>query len=148
MKKSGSDEKRKKELHNLLIEEKIKLLADVRKAMRDNLDQDMRLSFEISQDNLDKSVEELIKHIDATIIGHKSEEIDLIDEALMKLEGGNYGICEECGCNIPVKRLRVVPFASHCVMCQHKIDQKKEESYWEEPVEVFKDSNDFSSEDE
>ena len=112
--------------------------------MKDNLEDDVRLSFEVCQDNADKSVDELLKHVNAAIIGNRSEEIDRIDEALRKFEEGTYGVCEECGCDIPVKRLEIVPFAIRCVVCQNEIDRKKEkESYGEAKGDMSEDSDDY-----
>ncbi len=46
-----------------------------------------------------------------------------IDEALMKLREGSYGVCEDCGSEISAERLRVMPFAIFCRDCQEKREQ-------------------------
>ena len=43
--------------------------------------------------------------------------LDLIDEALVRIKEGTYGICEDCGKPIPKVRLNVLPFAANCVQC-------------------------------
>jgi len=116
-------EERNAQLKNILISKKLGLLADVKKSIGDRLDEDVRLTFDILKDNPDKSVHELLKHVDARIIGNKSEEVDNIDAALHKLKDGTYGVCEECGEEIPLKRLEAVPSASYCVFCQNQIDK-------------------------
>ena len=121
------NENRDRELKKLLVNKKLGLLAEVKKDMGDKLEENVRLSFDILKDNPDKSVHELLKHVDARIIGNKSEEIDDIDAALYKLDDGTYGVCEECGESIPVKRLEVVPSASYCVNCQSEIDRKNKD---------------------
>lgn len=45
------------------------------------------------------------------------EELYKIDDALTKMDEGDYGICEGCGRRIAVKRLQAVPWARHCVRC-------------------------------
>lgn len=40
-----------------------------------------------------------------------------IDKALMRMEEGSYGICENCGDKINEQRLDVVPFANLCIKC-------------------------------
>ncbi len=115
---------RDRELRELLIKKKLGLLAEVKKAMGEKLDDDVRMTFDLLKDNPDKSVDELLKYVNARIIGNRSEEIDDIDSALNKLNEGMYGICEECGDDIPIKRLEVVPAALYCVPCQHEIDRK------------------------
>ena len=40
-----------------------------------------------------------------------------IEEALLRIEGGTYGICEGNGEPIPKVRLRAIPWARYCVKC-------------------------------
>ncbi len=47
-----------------------------------------------------------------------------IDSALERIEDGSYGICEECGCDINKKRLKVLPFARYCVACQEELEKQ------------------------
>jgi len=41
-----------------------------------------------------------------------------IEEALLRIDEGTYGTCEDCGEEIAVGRLNAVPFALRCVECQ------------------------------
>ena len=41
-----------------------------------------------------------------------------IDRALAKIDGGNYGVCEQCAQPIPHARLKALPYASLCVACK------------------------------
>jgi DnaK suppressor protein len=41
-----------------------------------------------------------------------------LDEALARIEAGTYGICEECGGKIPVKRLEAYLSAELCINCK------------------------------
>jgi DnaK suppressor protein len=45
-----------------------------------------------------------------------------IDEALLRLDEGTYGICEDCGREISEGRLKAVPFARRCIQCQAKAE--------------------------
>ena len=44
-------------------------------------------------------------------------EIAEIDAALLRIDDGDYGMCEDCDEDIPVQRLRALPFARLCVDC-------------------------------
>ena len=44
--------------------------------------------------------------------------LNLIDEALERIEEGKYTKCAHCGEALPDKRLDAVPWARHCVRCQ------------------------------
>ena len=41
-------------------------------------------------------------------------EIEAIELALRKIDGGKYGFCEECGQSILLKRLQALPWARLC----------------------------------
>ena len=49
------------------------------------------------------------------------EEVRLIDEALIRIEKGEYGVCAECGEKISKKRLQVRPYSIMCVECQQRV---------------------------
>ena len=51
-------------------------------------------------------------------------KLRLVEEAIEKIDEGQYGICLECEELISEERLTVVPFASHCVDCLEKIEKK------------------------
>lgn len=48
-------------------------------------------------------------------------QLRLIEEALDRLDSGDYGICLACEEPIPSKRLRAVCWARYCVACQDTI---------------------------
>jgi DnaK suppressor protein len=48
----------------------------------------------------------------------KSETLNKINDALARLEAGNYGDCFDCGEEIAEKRLRALPFAVRCKECE------------------------------
>ena len=45
------------------------------------------------------------------------ELIQKIDDALLKMDEGRYGLCDACGKPISIKRLRAIPEARHCIGC-------------------------------
>lgn len=52
----------------------------------------------------------------------ENADIQLVDvkAALKRIDDGTYGICEDCGCEIPSDRLQANPSASHCIECARK----------------------------
>jgi RNA polymerase-binding transcription factor len=52
--------------------------------------------------------------------GQQRRELDEIADALIRLENNRFGLCESCGRAIPLKRLRAMPAARHCLDCQEK----------------------------
>ena len=45
-----------------------------------------------------------------------------IDNALQRIKAGEYGLCLECGIEIPEQRLQAVPYAEYCISCADKLE--------------------------
>lgn len=64
----------------------------------------------------------------ASKIARHRSRLRVIEEALLKIDEGTYGICDDCEMEIPVGRLNVMPFAVRCVDCQEKHEITSSES--------------------
>lgn len=65
-------------------------------------------------------------------LGQLSDGVDvleMIDEALQRLEDSEYGICLDCGEPIPRKRLEAKPYAKYCTKCKSKREAMDETFY-------------------
>ncbi|MGH8750684.1 MAG: RNA polymerase-binding protein DksA [Burkholderiales bacterium] len=51
--------------------------------------------------------------------------IKKIDETIAKIEGGDYGYCDNCGIEIGLKRLEARPTATLCIDCK-TLDELRE----------------------
>src|SRR5258705_11520336 len=51
------------------------------------------------------------------------ERANKLAEALERLRGGEYGVCEECGEAIAPARLRAMPEVTTCVRCQDRLER-------------------------
>ena len=47
----------------------------------------------------------------------RSTEATRLNAALARMDDGEFGYCEDCGEDIPVKRLELDPAATRCVSC-------------------------------
>ncbi|HVN91124.1 MAG TPA: TraR/DksA family transcriptional regulator [Candidatus Binataceae bacterium] len=61
----------------------------------------------------------------ASLIERAEFQLKAIDAAFSRLERGRYGLCEECGEEIPLVRLKLLPFAAFCVDCQTKRNRQR-----------------------
>jgi DnaK suppressor protein len=71
-----------------------------------------------AQGNVGREVDQALTNIDTA-------DLARIDHALEALEDGSYGLCAECGCNIPFERLKIEPQTQHCVACKSRWEQSK-----------------------
>lgn len=60
------------------------------------------------------------------LVNNEHERVLAIDDALLRLDGGSYGICESCHGCIEVPRLKALPFVRMCIACQ----SEKEKAAW------------------
>ena len=51
-----------------------------------------------------------------------------VEEALMRIQDGAYGICQECDEPISPKRLQALPWAKFCVRCQEMLAAMAEQA--------------------
>jgi DnaK suppressor protein len=54
------------------------------------------------------------------------EQLRMVEEALDRLNSGDYGVCLACERPIPAKRLEALPWARYCVTCQTQFTQQTE----------------------
>jgi DnaK suppressor protein len=52
-------------------------------------------------------------------------ELRQVEHALHRALAGTYGLCEDCGQQIPPRRLEVVPAATLCVRCQSRHESRR-----------------------
>jgi DnaK suppressor protein len=55
---------------------------------------------------------------DLALSAQARAEIEDIDNALARIDAGEYGVCQQCGKLIPRERLRALPQAALCVACK------------------------------
>jgi DnaK suppressor protein len=55
-------------------------------------------------------------------------QLRMIEEALDRIEAGDYGICLSCEEPIPAKRLEALPWAKFCVTCQQSIGSMQDDT--------------------
>jgi DnaK suppressor protein len=71
-------------------------------------------------DAVESSEADIQEDLEFALIQMKSETLNKIDDAITRLENGEYGYCFECGDEIAEKRLRALPFAVRCKDCEER----------------------------
>jgi len=78
---------------------------------------------EPSGDIYDQASSERDRELGLLLGDREREKLHNIDEALLRIHENEYGICEECDEEIPIGRLKVLPFARHCVKCKTDLEK-------------------------
>jgi DnaK suppressor protein len=62
---------------------------------------------------------------DLALRDRSSQQLELVDGALARLEDGTFGTCVRCGKPIAPARLDALPWAAHCIDCQAIVDRER-----------------------
>jgi DnaK suppressor protein len=63
------------------------------------------------------------QEFDLSMLEHQGQTLRQIDEALERIEGGTFGVCDSCGKQLRKGRLTAMPHARLCVGCQSEFEQ-------------------------
>ncbi|MBF0319024.1 MAG: TraR/DksA family transcriptional regulator [Nitrospirae bacterium] len=130
---SEAANERAKGIRKVLIQERQIILKEAKTEIGNFVKGDEKQLVEAALDDGDWSVVDVNEDIILQKLHHHKLKLNKIDEALRKLNEGSYGICDDCGIEISDARLKVLPFAVHCVECKEKrekIEQvEKEQSF-------------------
>lgn len=89
-----------------------------------------------AMDSADMSSHDVEQGMDYSLLEMKYEQYKDIADAFRKLETVSFGLCEECGEEIDIKRLEVNPLARFCIACKTRKEDferiQKEETRFKE----------------
>mgnify|MGYP002631643725 CR=1 FL=1 len=54
---------------------------------------------------------------DVAIHGQVAQQLAAVEQALARIEAGEFGVCPGCNQAIPIDRLNIIPWAATCVSC-------------------------------
>ncbi|RPJ07792.1 MAG: TraR/DksA family transcriptional regulator [Deltaproteobacteria bacterium] len=119
----------KKELDKKTLQRFKKILLKEREEIIGGVKQIFESSKEIGQDGIqdigDEAANIYTKQILLSLNENERLRLQEVDEALDRIENETYGICEECGGPIGLKRLEVRSVAKYCVPCKTKLEKTK-----------------------
>lgn len=110
---------------NLVLVKKLqKMRADILREIGDTISTERRAPQRDVGDFYDDAESEKGRQLSHLLSERDRIKLGQIDDAIEKIEDETYGICEECGCEIPKKRLNVLPFARCCIECQSDMERQ------------------------
>ena len=108
--------KKDKEFFKKYLTERLEELLN----QADNTVSGMTTPKENFPDPTDRAALEADRNFMLRIRDRESKLIKKIKQALERIENDTYGICESCGEEITVKRLKARPVTSQCIECKSK----------------------------
>lgn len=115
-------------MHERDLESFKHLLADRRKELLSDAERTvsrMTTGKENFPEPADRAALESDRNATLRIRDRERKLLAKIEEALERIDDGSYGICEACGEDISVERLRARPVTTLCIQC--KSDQEERE---------------------
>jgi DnaK suppressor protein len=111
---------RRDALRKILLDRRQEVLKEIEELIGHRLSDDAQNRIDSVPDIGDQALLDSERGRDISILEMRNRMRQNIDEALIRLDEGAYGICSDCGVEISEKRLKAVPFARRCVACQAK----------------------------
>lgn len=74
-------------------------------------------------DPVDLAVRNYSKNVMLAVSENESRQLTLIDEALLRIEDDEFGICQNCQKAVQPKRLAAIPWARYCLDCQELLEK-------------------------
>jgi len=113
--------KKWKEIREILQQMKDDTLREIHKNVKSGAD--TVTIGEPSGDIYDQASSERDRELGLLLGDREREKVHSIDEAILRIDEGEYGICEECEEDIPLGRLKAMPFTRHCVKCKADLEK-------------------------
>src|ERR1051326_6653394 len=129
---TGTPRSRYTELKQMLDERRREIQAEVKGKMR-GVREEGTWGGKLNEvlDAVESSEADIQEDLEFALIQMKSETLNKINDALVRLEHGDYGYCYDCGEEIGEKRLRALPFAVRCKECeeQREVAEQRERQH-------------------
>ncbi len=133
---SAATQKRHELLKKILLKKRNEVVEGLEVQMGRRLTQEAGQKIDSAMDSADMSSQDMDQGIDSSLLEMKYEQYKDIADAFHKLQNKTFGLCEECGEEIDIKRLQVNPLARYCISCKTKKEEieriQKEETRFKE----------------
>jgi DnaK suppressor protein len=133
---SAAMQKRHELLKKLLLKKRNEVVEGLEARMGRRLVPEAGQKIDSAMDSADLSSQDMDQGIDYSLLEMKYEQYKDIADAFRKLQNNTYGLCEECGEEIDIKRLQVNPLARYCITCKTRKEEveriQKEETRFKE----------------
>jgi DnaK suppressor protein len=114
------DAEKLEQFRQLLLDEMKALLSEAGKTVHEMADDASHFP-----DPTDRATQESDRTFELRIRDRERKLLGKIKEALGRIEGGSYGVCEDCGAEISEARLKARPVTTQCIDCKIEEEQKE-----------------------
>ncbi len=101
----------------------LELRREILREIRHDLKEEREGQAAEGRDTYDIASDERDREINLLLTDRERKKLLLVDDALQRVDSGEYGVCDECGEDIAPGRLEAMPFTRLCVTCQGEFEQ-------------------------
>ncbi len=116
------DKEQLEQFRSQLLQKRDEILAEAGKTLSEMTDQTTNIP-----DPNDRATVESGRSFELRIRDRERKLLAKIEEAIGRLDEGEYGICDGCGEDIGIKRLEARPVTTFCIDCK-TLQETKEKS--------------------
>ncbi len=114
------DKKQLEKYRKKLVEKRKDILDEFRKNVNYRMES---AADDGTQDIADKATMAYNKEFLFSLTDSERDMLQLIDEALIRINSKDFGVCNSCQSDIKQTRLEAVPWARYCITCQELQEQ-------------------------
>jgi DnaK suppressor protein len=114
------NKKERDEFRKLLAAKKESII----RKLTDTITESKEMESNVAQDLVDKAETSYTKEFLLSLSDGERDQLLQIDEALKRLEHGEFGVCQVCTKEIGDKRLKAIPWTPLCIDCQEKAEEE------------------------
>ena len=112
--------KEKKEFRKMMMERKEMII----RKLSEFINESKEVETNVAQDVVDKAESSYTKEFLLSLSDTERDQLMLIDEALRRVDKGDFGLCQLCSQEISRKRLNALPWTPYCINCQEKAERE------------------------
>lgn len=116
--------KDRKMLEELLLKERERLIEKIKMRHHDDfIKGTTKFSDNTAMDDVDIcdiGTDVYNKEFSAMMLDRDNSTLKKVDDALLKLKEGTYGICKKCGKEISLPRLKALLYTNYCAECKRE----------------------------
>lgn len=112
------------EIRVTLEEQRLRIVNNAKRTLKNEIE----LAEEDLPDEMDLASSVYEQNLSLRLRGRERFLLDKIEEALGRIQEGEFGECDECGEAIGIARLRARPVTTLCISCKEE-QEKREKAF-------------------
>lgn len=89
------------------------------------LREDFQVDMDDRMDDLDQASSDVEQSLRLRLRNRENLYLKKVEEALRRIDSGDFGLCESCDNDIEIKRLEARPTATLCISCKEEEERKE-----------------------